>query len=57
MLHTSSSEALYGLSSVPVLARGLPHPLSGEAWASLLAPSSAFHFTNREETHSGPPSS
>jgi hypothetical protein len=27
MPHTSNSEDRYGLSSVPVLARGLPHPL------------------------------
>jgi hypothetical protein len=53
MPHTSSSEDRYGLSSVPVLARGLLHPLSGEARASLLAVSSAFPLTSREETYHG----
>jgi len=51
MPHTSNSEDRYGLSSVPVLARGLPHPLTGEARASLLAPSSAFPLTSKEQTH------
>jgi hypothetical protein len=52
---TSSSEDRYGLSSVPVLARGLP-PLSGAALASLPAPSSAFPLTSREHTHAVAPS-
>ncbi len=33
MPHTSSSEDRYGLSSVPILARGLPHPLADVALA------------------------
>ena len=53
---TSSSEDRYGLSSVPVLARGLLHPLSDAALAFLLAASSAFPLTSRAETHHGAPS-
>ena len=52
---TSSSEDRYGLSSVPVLARGLP-VLSGAALASWLAPSSTLPLTSRKQTHPVAPS-
>jgi hypothetical protein len=57
MLPISSSEDRYDHSGVRVSARVLPHPLSSVALASFLAPSSAFPFTSRQETHSGPTSS
>jgi hypothetical protein len=39
---------LYDLSCLPVLARGLPHPLTGGALAPLLAISSAFPRDQQE---------
>ncbi len=52
----SNSEDRYGALCVRVPARGLLHPLSSVSLASLLALSSAFPLTNRQETHDGPPS-
>ena len=55
MLPISSSEDCYGFSCALVSTRVLP-PLSGAALASLLAPTSAFPLTSREQTHPIAPS-
>ena len=55
-LPISNSEDCYGPSCVRVPARGLPPALFGEARASLLVPSSAFHLTRRGQAQRAPPS-
>ncbi len=57
MPHLSSSENRYGASCVRVPARGLPHPLSGNALVSLPAPSTAFPLKSRSRGHHGTTSS
>ena len=51
-----ATRIFYGRSCVRVPARGLPPPLAGEARASLLVPSSAFHLTRRGRAQRAPPS-
>ena len=56
MLPILSSGDRYGLLCVLVPIRGLFPFLSGVALASFLVLSSAFPFSGREETNSGPTS-